>query len=190
LQIAASADDAQEQVSNGAVVLAGQYVTFAVATNAYDVGLRFAGVSGLAGVTIDAATLKIYPYSSRTDSFIGDWYAEDAEAPDTFTTDVHNITGRTRTTATCEGDGSDFGTWSGGIWVNFTGDGVNTIADIIQELATSYDPTAIVLVWIYTSGSGSRQARTWDYSNHTFAPKLDIDYTAATGYAHSQAIII
>lgn len=132
----------------------------------------------MAGATIGAVTLRFKASGTDSGDFIGDWYGQDGTAsPTTFTTTAYNITGRTKTTATCEGDGSDFGSWTAGTWYDFTGDGVNTIAGIIQELANSYDPTAIVLVWIRTSGTGYRRPYTWDYNDHASAPKLDIDYS-------------
>jgi len=62
-----------------------------------------------------------------------------------------------------------------------SGDGVNTIAEIIQELVTAYSPDAINLLWIYATGTAERIANSWDDDSAT-APKLDITYTpAATG---------
>ena len=148
---------------------------------------RWAGVSGLSGSAISAATLN-FPSARDTDSgsFIGDWYAEDAAAPPTITegTANFNITPRTKTTATCEGDGSDFGDWTagdnGGSGWDFVGDGINTIADIIQELADSYDPSTIVLLLAYTSGSGERVPHSYDF-NSAYGAKLSITYTSGGG---------
>lgn len=146
-------------------------------------GIRFTGVSGLSGATITGATLTFRAAASDSGPFIGDWYAHKAAAPGTFTTTTSNISDtaqRPRTTATCEGDGSDFGNWSNGVDAYFTGDGVNTIADIIQELADSYDPSTIVLLHFYTSGTGERNSRQYE-SQPSNAIKLVIDYTTATG---------
>jgi len=175
LQVAASTDDADQA---GTVVSLGY--TYAWFGNGLHSGFRFTGVSGLAGATINSAVLTFRAHTTNSDSFIGDWYAEDGASPSTFTTAANNITGRTRTTATCEGDASDFGNWIAGNDPTFSGDGAHTIAEIIQELAGSYDPTAIVLLWIFTSGTGYRFYDTWDHTTSP-APKLDIDYTAAIG---------
>jgi hypothetical protein len=181
LQVASGTDNANEVVSTGEIWLnPAANVTFGYVNLAMQAGLRFAGVSGLAGAMINSATLSFRAGGTLGGSFIGDWYAQQAAAPATFTSTAYDVSGRTRTTATCEGDGSDFGDWTAGTWYTFTGDGVNTIAGIIQELANAYNPTAIALLHIYTSGSTGRRARTYNYYP-SYAPKLDIDYTAATG---------
>lgn len=148
-----------------------------------DVGIRFTGVSGLSGSAIAAATLTFRASATDTGSFVGDWYAHDATAPGEFTSTTSNISDtaqRPRTTATCEGDGSDFGDWTVDSDETFIGDGTNTIADIIQELANSYDPSTIALLHIYTSGDGERSARSYDGDAGT-ATKLVITHTAGGG---------
>ena len=183
LQVGASADDAQETVSDGTISLATSIQTIGNFGSAKQDGFRFTGVSGLSGAAIDDATLTFRADAVDFGAFVGDWFAHDAAAPGEFTTTTSNIsdTGqRPRTAATCEGDGSDFGNWSGNTDHTFTGDGTNTIADIIQELANDYDPSTIVLLWIYTSGTGERQLRSYDKDTGT-APKLDITFTAAGG---------
>lgn len=177
LQVGASSDDADEVVSSGSMDLTDSNSDFGSVGIPHHIGFRWTSVSGLSGRTIDSATLTFRASTSDTGDFVADWFAHDAEAPGTFTTTTSDISDRTRTTATCEGDGVDFGNWTGGQDETFTGDGTNTIADIIQELADSYDPSAIVLLHIYTSGSGERIALTWDIVTDT-AAKLDIDHSA------------
>lgn len=177
LQVGASEDDGPEQVNDGVMFLTGNSIAFGNLSVPRHVGIRFTGVSGLSGATVTTGTLTFRADTADTGSFIGDWFAQDAAAPGTFTTANSDISDRTRTTATCEGDGSDFGDWSSGDYT-FTGDGSNTIADIIQELADSYDPSTIVLIHIFTSGNGERVFKSYDEDSGT-APKLDIDYTAA-----------
>ncbi len=181
LQVGASNEDASETAS-GAISISDLTSGFgSFSRNSYDFGIRFSGVSGLSGATINAGTVLTFR-ATATDSgsFIGNWFADDQAAPPVFTTAAFDITSRTPTEATCEGDSTDFGNWTSGGDETFTGDGVNTIATIIQELADSYDPSTIVLFWLYVSGSGERIARMWDGDN-ALAPKLDVDYTAATG---------
>ncbi|KKN62503.1 hypothetical protein LCGC14_0511190 [marine sediment metagenome] len=149
-------------------------------SNAFNTGLRWTGVSGLSGATISTVVLSCYGNGTYSTSFIGDWYGEDGAAPGTFTSSSGNISGRTQTTATCEGDGADFGTWYNNTWNAFEGDGTNTLADIIQELADSYDPSAIVLIHYWVAGNGVRQGESYE-GDSALAPKLDITYTAGTG---------
>ncbi len=179
LQVGASGDDAEEVTGTGNMDITATVHGFGALLKSVLVGIRFTGVSGLGGVTIDSATLTFRSTSSDTGAFVGDWFADDREAPTIFTTTNSNISDRTKTTATCEGDGTDFGNWTSGSDHTFTGDGVNTIADIIQELADSFDPTAIALIHPHVSGTGERVFRTYD-GDTALAPKLDIDFTAIT----------
>lgn len=192
LQVGAANQDAFQSAGAGTM-----YHTISVATtlgNFYfpaHVGLYFSGVSGLSGATITAATLTLRASATNSDDFTGDWYAHKAAAPGVFTSTASNISDeaqRPRTTATCEGDSVDFGAWTSGQDHTFTGDGVNTIVDILQELANSHDPSAIVLVWIYGSGNGQRLASSYDLAAGT-APKLDITYTVAAGDATLTAVL-
>ena len=91
-----------------------------------------------------------------------------------------DISTRTRTTATCEADGTDFGDWTAAQDQTFTGDGTNTIADIIQELADSFDPSVIMLIGIYSSGTGERVIGSYD-TVPSDATKLDIIFSAGGG---------
>ncbi|MCH8998526.1 MAG: hypothetical protein IID48_09745, partial [Proteobacteria bacterium] len=70
--------------------------------------------------------------------------------------------------------------WTAGANHTFTGDGTNTIADIIQELADSFDPSVIMLIGIYSSGTGERVIKSYDASPST-APKLDLIFSAGGG---------
>jgi len=178
-QPGASEDDASQSVTTTVVNLTNPELFGQPGSNQH-CGIRFPGVSGLAGATIDTGLtfITFMPRSNDTGGFTGDWYAEDAAAPPQFAAINNNITDRARTTATCEGDGSDFGDWADNTPVTFTGDGVNAIGDIIQELADNYDPSAIVLLWIYASGTGERIADSWDNSAAD-CPELTIEYTTA-----------
>ena len=178
LQVGASADDATE-TDIGGMGLTSTSVIFGSFSSFRHVGLRFTSVSGLSGQTIDAATLTFRASSTDTGDFVGDWFAHDVEVPGTFTTTDENITDtaqRPRTTTTCEGDGTDFGNWTNGADETFTGPSPS-IVGIIQELADSHDPSAIALLFIYTSGDGERLARTYDHDT-ALAAKLDIDHSA------------
>lgn len=187
LQCGEVADDA-DQKSSGTVDPT--YSSHAIGNSGgwgFGAGFRFPSVSGLSGSSIDSAVFTFRSQHTRSGSFIGDWYAHDATAPGVFTTTAFNITDegqRPRTTATCEADGTDFGAWISGQDYTFDGvtplSGTNTIADIIQELADSYDPSAIAMLFIFSSGNGSRTVSSYD-NNPTTAPKLDITYTAGGG---------
>lgn len=141
----------------------------------YDTFLRFGSVSGLSGVTINSAVLSLGEKSSSglgtAESRI---YADDQESPGQIT-DTTDYETRTRTTANVEHDlapGTD----------PFTKD----IASIIQELADSYDPDAI-MVFVQDDGTddtgSSLYWRGGDYGDAEHDTTLDIDYSAAVGGA-------
>ena len=180
LQVGVSSDDARQAGST--MLLTGVSLPHGdVSGGEYNPGYRFTGVSGLSGMTINSATLTFKAATTNSGNMIGDWYAHDAEAPGTFTTASNNITSRPRTTATSEGDGVDFGNWTVNNNYTFTGDGVNTIADIIQELADSYDPSTIALLWIVSASPTNAERRVTSYdTSSSNAAKLDIDYTPLT----------
>ena len=180
LQVGASNQDAAENIAGSCTILGTIIPLGNWSGYSYYAGFYFGSVSGLSGATIDSATLTFRASYSDSGSFAGDWYAEDGAIPGVFTDSNNDINTRARTTATCGGDGVHFGSWTTGQDHPFTGDGVNTISDIIQELADSHDPSAIVLIWVYASGTGERLVKTWNSATAT-APKLDIDYTAVSG---------
>jgi hypothetical protein len=175
LQIGASTDDAFEY-ANGVMDLTAGTIIFGHIGIGRHCGLRFTGVSGLSGATIDEATLTFRSEANDSTNFIGDWYADDREDPPAFTSTTYDISSRTRTTATCEGDGSDFGNWTNGQDETFEGPAPG-IKGIIQELADSYDPAEIALLHIYTSSLGERLFKSYNQSS-SLAPKLAITYTA------------
>lgn len=176
-----SADDADEY-SWGLIDLTSPFIYIGEFGNRIYAGFRFPGVTGLSGQTIDAAILRFHAGATDSASFEGDFRAHDAEAPGVFTSSDSDISTRPLTTKTCEADGSDFGSWSAGNWYEFDGAGsdTNTIKDIIQELADSYDPSAIVIIHELASGTGERLPHAWDYDT-SLAAKLDIDYEPAGG---------
>lgn len=177
LQVGEIADDANEK-GNGAIglnypVVFGSYGPYDTAS-----GMRFPSVSGLSLATINSATLTLMPWYSDTGTFSGNFYAEDAASPLVFTVIRNDITNRTQTSASCAAGDAEFGPWTKDVEETF-GPGAGLEA-LVQELADSHDPDAIVLIHIYVSGTGERVATAYDQDPAT-APKLDIDYTAASG---------
>ncbi len=175
LQVGASTDDAEESVGDGSMALDGIVERFGDFFLTRHVGLRFTGVSGLSGDTVDSAVLTFLPSNTDAPNFVADWFADDLEAPGTFTTTTSDISDRTTTTTTQEGDGTDFTNWTDNVEETFEGDG-DGIQGIVQELADSHDPSTIVLLHLYTSGNGQRVCDSYDGATED-APKLDITHT-------------
>lgn len=103
-------------------------------------------------------------------------YGEDASAPGRFTLAYYNVTGRDRTTASVGAGSAEVGNWTSE--AEYTLD----VKTIIQEIAGNYDPPALVLLWLYSSGSGERLCYSYD-GDSAKAVKLDITYTADVGDA-------
>lgn len=132
--------------------------------------LRFTGISGLSGATITDAHLQLYGVTSGG-SPQTKIYAEDAAAP-AAPTSYDDFLTHTLTTAAVDWDG----VLAGNAW-NDSPD----ISSVIQELANSYDPSAIQIYHMndgVTSGGHSQEYRSYDGSASN-APKLHIDYTEA-----------
>lgn len=180
LQCSESADDAHERVDGGSMSINHIRGRFGQFFFTYHMGLRFPGVSGLSGSAISAATLTFRADRSDTGFFVGDWYAHSKEDPEIFTAvnfNISDIAQRPRTIATGEGDSGDFGDWTGGQDHIFPTGGESIIKDIVQELANDHNPSAIALLWIYSSGTGKRVFEAYDTSA-ALAAKLAVTYTA------------
>lgn len=191
LQVGANDDDAEENLASGAIALAGTILNLGEADGITPqaCGVRFTGVTGLSGRIIDSATLTFRSLSTDSTTFEGDWFAEDAAAPGIFTSTNSDITDRVRTTATTEGDGSDFGNWTSGADETFDGP-AGGIASIIQELADSFDPSEIVLIHIHTGAANGQRKAVTHNNNPGTATKLDIDHSATpTGGGPNQRLL-
>ncbi len=137
-------------------------------------GFRFTGVSGLSGSTITVANLTFTADANDTGPMSATMYGEDALAPATFVDNANNITGRDRTTASVAAGSAEVGSWTDES--TYTLD----VRDIIQEIAGKHDPAALVLLWIYSSGTGERVCYAYDaYAGK--AALLELTYTAAGG---------
>lgn len=177
LQVAASEQDSRESLSDHSC----DYTKTDLAFGRFHQACYFPNVSGLLGATINTATFTFYATATSTVTFQGDWYAEALASPSVFTANASDLTGRSRTTATCEMDGSDLGGWTSSQHYTYSTDGTNSVAGIAQEVA-ALDPTAIVMIWLAVSDVGNYQAACTHDNAPSEAPKLDIDYTPlATG---------
>lgn len=137
---------------------------------------RFTGVSGLSGATITSATLEIYAYGIQGSGCQLRIYADDSAAP-TAPTTAGEFTGKTLTTAYVDWDSDPV-----------TGDFNQSpdIKTVIQELANSYNPSAIQLFVKndHTNDSANHfwQTLSYDYGVSA-AANLYITYTPAASGA-------
>jgi len=198
LTIADTPDDANEK-SGGAVdigkteISAGSYQAYLHA------GLRFVDSSLMAlhGSTIDSVTLAFKAAGTDSGLFTGTWYCQDAASPLPFSPlSAYNISDeaqRPRTTASVVVDEED---WSAGPpyeWLAGTAytrsfdNGTSSLVDLVQEIADSYYPTALVFLWIYGSGSGER---VWQAYGAATPAVLTIIYTAGAAQQRTPEIAV
>ena len=180
LQIAAGADDTRydggDFSSSEAYVSAPGIASWGSEKH---LSLRFTGVSGLSGATITSATLEIYAYGVQGSGCQLRIYADDSAAP-TAPTTAGEFTGKTLTTAYVDWDGDPV-----------TGEFNQSpdIKTIIQELATSYDPSAIQL-FVKNDHANDAANHFWQTLSYDYgvsaAANLYITYTAgASGVSGS-----
>lgn len=167
LVVGASSDDAFEGAGGAPnVTSASIYLNFN--SSEVDSGMRFTGVSGLSGATINSATLSGNVINTSNDDPATNLYFELGATPATFTTDDGSVDGRSLTTA--------FVSWS----TTAVGAGIVAAPDLstpLTEVAGSFDPSELVIIADGSAGSGTCIFTSYD-SNPSTAPKLDIDYTA------------
>jgi hypothetical protein len=139
----------------------------------HDAWFRFTGISGLSGATIDVAYISLWGNNVDSGTPLTKIYAEDAAAP-AAPTDKADMDSKIRTTAGVDWD-------SPGLSLSaFTAS--PSIVAVIQELADSYDPSAIQIL---QDDDGSSQAsnnhtRPSSYDQATAeAAKLHVEFTAA-----------
>jgi hypothetical protein len=135
---------------------------------------RFTSISGLSGATIDTSYIELYARANGGGAPLTKIFAEDAAAP-TAPTSTADYNGRAMTTASIDFD------ITGGSRSWRQSNSINTI---IQELADSYDPSAIS-IFITDDGSSTGVDNTFDSTAYDFSTtdsmKLHIEYTAAGG---------
>jgi len=148
---------------------------------------RFTGISGLSGATIIAANISLYRYGSGIATPETKIFAEDAAAPAAPTSQA-NHAGKARTTAGVDWDGQLAADWNDS----------PEIKTVIQELATSYDPSVIQILHDDDKGSGEAYLTSYSYEKvSAVAAELHIEYstgadatiTAVTATAVAAALL-
>ena len=181
-------DDAVEQGDGGFGVSWTYYATYSNTDPSSEwykcFGLRWDGLNIPQGATIGTAYIQAWPKPNGTDNSNAVLYAHDAAAPTNFSDNAHIIsTGdRPRTTANAPWVESDIPT---GQYVSSP-----SLVDVIQELATSYTITAIVILGIANTNNSWVVLFCDDYeTDSSHAAKLHIEYSLGAA-AKSQSFII
>ncbi len=184
-QVTASSDDAEQNLSTGAMSLTSSDLELINDLGVdQKVGMRFTGVSVPQGATVLSAYVEFVnnpstPPESGATTLI--FAAQAADNPITFTTTANNITSRTETTANV--------TWSmaaGTTWGN-DGDKHQTpdLKSVIQEVVNRSGWASGNAMVILVRGSGERSAYAYDTSAAN-AAKLVIQY-ATTSFATARS---
>lgn len=181
LQVGANLDDVHEKESDGSIR---DYDTVHHRSNASD-SYRYWGAhrwvsAGLPnkGDTIDVAYAELHCPSTLNDDVDGYWHFQKAASPARFTTSAHNVTGRTRTSASTRWDVDDLGTG----WKE-----TPSLKVPLQEVIDNYSPTAIVLIFRPQTIGGRILKSDSHNEDPALAAKLHIEWTAAAVADHKRA---
>lgn len=186
-QVAASEDDAKEDVGDGEMILDGPYLTMGNYGGTFHCGYRFKGVIVPLDTEVDVGHLSFHPWSSDTGAVEYTWYGHKTPDAGAFTTDDYNISGRDRTTASVNENPP--ANWSENTWVNSA-----DISAILTELFSTGNSWVsgndLAILAIYVSGFGERLADSWDTLT-TDAAKLHFEYSVvAAAFKGSRGFII
>lgn len=176
--VAASSDDAEEEISSGSVVLTGNVLEHIDSSGTLEqqmIGMRFQNITIPSGAVIDQANIQYNVINVDADVAITVTYVgEDIDDAPTFTTTNSSISGRTQTTASVD--------WSPAHWENVSDEGaaqktpdLSTIIQEIVDRAGWSSGNDIVIIVKPSSGSGRRQPRSYNNSASA-APELTIVY--------------
>lgn len=189
LIVGASAGDADERQSDGSVSLTiapNRTYSRNVASSQYHSGHHFTGATIPSGATINAATLTLNCTSTSLDDMYCTIHADDSDSAAAFTSTSYDIGSRTRTTASQSWQQDACG----------TGDEVSPdFASVVQEVVdragwASGNSIAILLISSASPPAIKFFASTAYDTSTTLCARLDIDYTAATGGANSNLLLL
>ena len=167
-QVGAGANDTYDRAGGTFDATAAQGRIGLAYSEGNHVSHRFTNISGLSGATIDVSYTELNRnYSDgNVESLI---YANDAAAP-VAPTNHAEFAALVKTTANVTWDFTPAANWN-------QSPSINTI---IQELADSYDPSAIQIIHLDDGAPGYLKLDHYE-SDSALAPKLHIEYTAAAG---------
>jgi hypothetical protein len=171
LRPAASADDAR---GIGSMALTDTILTIASADML--TLLRFPSATVPKNATINSAVLQAYFFNSNYDSGA---LTVAGIAADNQAAFVSTDTSPTWTTANVSVSLSNVMTSGNGFYA------IATVTGIVQEIVnrSGWASGNAIALGMHSLSSGELRIYSWDYSDHTYAPKLIIDYVDATGAA-------
>lgn len=166
---AASNDDAEENVSTGAVVLNSSDLEFVTDGTAQQiVGIRFDSAAIPTGVTITNAYIEFTADEAQSVATNLTFFGESSDSAAAFTTTAQNISNRVKTNASVA--------WSNlPAWVVGTKYQTPNLASVIQEIVNRPGWATGNALSILTTGTGHRTAFAFD-GNSANSPKLVVTY--------------
>jgi hypothetical protein len=169
VQVSASADDAEERVKYGTMIIKGSDLELVEDTSMQAVGLRFQGVSVPSGATITDAHLVFHAdeaHSGETNLVFHGEAVDDAVA---FSSESGDISNRSVTSASVAWN--DVPAWT------VVHDAYQSIdlAPIVQEIVSRPGWSAGNALVIIVTGTGRRVAESYD-GDQVHAPTLHIGY--------------
>jgi hypothetical protein len=170
VRVAASADDAEEQVSDGKMDLKSSDLEMVLESQLQTVGIRFRGVAVPRNATIVAAWVQFQVDEKSTATTALRVEGEAADNASGFTTSTHDISGRPRTAA--------FQAWSPVQWpaVGVAGpDQQVDVETVIQEIVRRDGWASGNALALIVTGTGKRVARSFD-GQAGAAPLLHVEY--------------
>ncbi len=170
--VSASADDAEESVTNGGVTRTSTSLELVRSTTDQTVGLRFADLALPRGVAITNAYVQFKASKTTSEATSLTIEGQAADDPPSFSGSNYNVSARARTTASVA--------WSPAAWTSGAADTVQrtpNLAPIIQEIISRPGWSSSNALALIITGTGQRIGRSYD-GEQAGAPLLHIEYSA------------
>ncbi len=179
VRISASTDDAEENISSGAIALTSSDLELGEdGSTPQWLGLRFLNVTVPQGATITNAYIEFETDEIDSEVTNMTFYGEDIDDAPTFSTTVYNISSRTRTVNSVS--------WNSVPAWNTVDEKHQTpdLSSIIQEIVNRGGWVSGNNLAIVAQGTGERTAESYN-GEAANAPLLVVDYTVGSGSSFS-----
>ncbi|MCR4315761.1 MAG: hypothetical protein NUW37_05345 [Planctomycetes bacterium] len=174
--IGASTDDGEENASTGAMNMTSSDLEMVTdGATVQNVGMRFLGITIPSDVTIDSAYITFTADSSDSGATNLSFFAEDIDDSTTFTSAAYDISGRAKTAAQVDWNG--ISAWTAGNTYQ-----TPDLSSLIREVIDRPGWTSGNSISFIATGSGKRNAKSWNDASGVGAPSLSISYS---GYPSS-----
>ena len=152
----------------------------------YDGGIRWQSVAVPNSASITSAKLSLYRVSG-TGSIVTVIKGVDEDNTATWSSG-DRPSGRSKTTANVSGDQADWNNWGTGVWIDIS------VTSIIQEIVNrggwSTNNALALVIEDWGSGTDYMYVRSYEYSDHSYAPKLDITFVGRTTRNARQSVSV